>query len=332
MASIKTRQQLPDLASLPPTSSRVWLQLGTRLRVPTPDPAKRVQIREEKHYVPARWSCRSPPRCPGREVPADRRHQRRLPGRRQHPHPRRPAQQAPVHPGPHPAGQLRGRHREGGARLQLLGAAFNARHGKGIDREEIRKAVETIGQDPTYDGTRIAALIGVTDATVKSMLAEMKARARARASASTSTARSPRPRCASSGRRARSSTTTRSGRSHRSRRTPACPRGLREVIKQMHEAKSDEGAVAVVEEHRKARREQIAEYRASGKSKPPPRRSCASGSGSSWSSRPAEGPGRTEPGGRGQAPRASSARSPSFRRCSTRTRREVAIARRTGAA
>jgi hypothetical protein len=38
----------------------------------------------------------------------------------------------------------------------------------------------------------------------------------------------------------------------------------------MHDAGSDEAAVHVVDEHRRARREQIAEYRASGKSKPPP--------------------------------------------------------------
>ena len=64
-------------------------------------------------------------------------------------------------------------------RLAALGAAFNARYGKGIDREELRGAVEQIGSDPTYTATRIAALIGVTDTVVQSLLAEKKARARA---------------------------------------------------------------------------------------------------------------------------------------------------------
>ena len=148
---------------------------------------------------------------------------------------------------------------------------MNARHGKGIDRDEIRKAVEKIGEDPTYDGTRIAALIGVTDATVKSMLSEMRARQRAdsvgihlngsvtatplRVLGQASEKLNDEPFAAAAS---------------LAQDTGMSGGELREVIKQMHDAKSDEGALAVVEEHRKARREQIAEYRASGKSKPPP--------------------------------------------------------------
>ena len=180
MASIKARQQLPDLAK--PTADLIekfGFQWELDFEYPTPDPAKRVQIREEKHYVPRAMVMQIAAAMARRRSSACRRHQRRLPGRRQHAHRGRPPQQAPVRPGPHLPGQLRRCHREGSAQAAPAGAAFNARHGKGIDREEIRKAVEFIGQDPTYDGTRIAALIGVTDATVKSMLTEMRARQRA---------------------------------------------------------------------------------------------------------------------------------------------------------
>jgi len=273
MASIKTRQQLPDLAK--PTADLIekfGFEWELDFEYPTPDAAKRVQIREEKHYVP-RAMVMTIAAAMGRQekfppvvVTADGYlidgNTRTAAAR----HNKQPFIQALVL-----QDKYEGATDKVERRLKLLGAAFNARHGKGIDREEIRKAVEVIGEDPTYDGTRIAALIGVTDATVKSMLAEMRARQRAdsvgvhlngsvtatplRVLGQASEKLNDEPFAAAAS---------------LAQDTGMSGPELRDVIKQMHEAKSDEGALAVVEEHRTARREQIAEYRASGKSKPPP--------------------------------------------------------------
>jgi hypothetical protein len=272
MASIKTRQQLPDLAK--PTADlieKLGFSWELDFEYPTPDPAKRVQIREEKHYIPRDMVMRIaaamargdklPPivvTSDGYLVDGNTRTQAAR-------HNKYPSIQALIL-----TDSYEGATEKVARRLRLLGAAFNARNGKGIDREEIRKAVEFIGQDPTYDGTRIAALIGVTDATVRSILAEMRARQRADAvglhlngsvnatplrilgQASDKLNDEPFRQLVSL-----------------VQDTGMGPGELREVIRQMHDAKSDEGAAAVVGEQRKARREQIAEYRASGKSKPP---------------------------------------------------------------
>lgn len=64
-------------------------------------------------------------------------------------------------------------------RLHILGAAFNARHGKRVDRDEIIAAVLTMAEDTTYDMSRIAALIGVPDSMVRNILVEKRARDRA---------------------------------------------------------------------------------------------------------------------------------------------------------
>jgi hypothetical protein len=273
MASIKSRQELPDLAK--PTADLIekfGFTWELDFEYPTPDAAKRVQIREEKHYVPRAMMMqiaaamgrqeKFPPivvTADGYLIDGNTRTQAAR-------HNKQPFMQALVL-----QDNYEGATEKVARRLHLLGAAFNARHGKGIDRDEVRKAVEYIGQDSTYDGTRIAALIGVTDATVRSILAEMKARARAESVGihlNGSVAATPLRILGQASEklndepyRAIASLTQDTG---------MAPAELREVIKQMHEAKSDEGAVAVVDEQRKARREQIAEYRASGKSKPPP--------------------------------------------------------------
>jgi hypothetical protein len=272
MASIKNRQQLPDLAK--PTADLIekfGFTWELDFEYPTPDAAKRIQIREEKHYVPREMVMRIasamarqekfPPvvvTADGYLVDGNTRTQAAR-------HNKQPFIQALIL-----QDSYEGCTERVARRLRLLGAAFNARHGKGIDREEIRKAVEFIGQDDTYDGTRIAALIGVTDSTVKSMLAEMKARARAESVGvhlNGSVAATPLRILGQASEKLNDEPFQ--AVASLAQDTGMAPGELREVIRQMHDARSDEGAVAVVDEQRKARREQIAEYRASGKSKPP---------------------------------------------------------------
>ena len=273
MASIKTRQQLPDLAK--PTADLIekfGFQWELDFEYPTPDAAKRVQIREEKHYVP-RAMVMQIAAAMGRQekfapvvVTADGYlidgNTRTAAAR----HNRQPFIQALII-----QDKYEGATDKVTRRLRLLGAAFNARHGKGIDREEIRKAVEVIGEDPTYDGTRIAALIGVTDATVRSMLAEMRARQRAESVGihlNGSVTATPLRVLGQASEKINDEPFA--AVASLAQDTGMSGAELRDVIRQMHDAKSDEGALAVVDEHRRARREQIAEYRASGKSKPPP--------------------------------------------------------------
>jgi hypothetical protein len=181
MASIKTRQQLPDTAKqAADLIETLGFQWELDFEYATPDPAKRIQIREEVHYTPrpmvmqiaaamARGD-KMPPVVVTKDGYLIDGNTRTAAAR----HNKYPAVQALVL-----SDSYEGCTEKVERRLQLLGAAFNARHGKGIDRQEIRRAVEKIGADTSYDGTRIAALIGVTDATVKGLLAEMKARKRA---------------------------------------------------------------------------------------------------------------------------------------------------------
>jgi hypothetical protein len=272
VASIKTRQQLPDIAK--PTADlieKLGFQWELDYEYPTPD-GRRVQIREEAHYTPREMVMRIASAMARREklppivvtkdgyiIDGNTRTAAAQ-------HNKYPSVQALVIPD-----SYEGCTEKVERRLKLLGAAFNARNGKGIDREEIRKAIVAIGQDPTYDGTRIAALIGVTDATVKSILAEMKAKDRAESVGvhlNGSVAATPLRILGQASEKLNDEPFR--AVAALAQDTGMAPGDLREVIKQMHEAKSDEGALRVVDEHRAARREQIAEYRASGKSKPPP--------------------------------------------------------------
>jgi hypothetical protein len=155
-------------------------------------------------------------------------------------------------------------------RLWSLGAAFNARHGKGIDREELRNAVWQIGADPSYTATRIASLIGVTESTVQSLLAEKKARDRAdnlglhlNGSVASSKLRTL-------GRQSEYL----NDEPFRELITLVQDSGMSEpeirtIVQKAKDTKSDEGALGVIAHEKQARREQIAEYKASGKSVPP---------------------------------------------------------------
>ena len=273
MASIKTRQQLPDIAK--PAADlieKLGFQWELDFEHPTPDGGKRVQIREEKHYVPREMVMRIaaamargdklPPVVVTKDGYLIDGNTRTAAAQ----HNKYPTVQALIL-----NDSYEGCTEKVERRLHLLGAAFNARNGKGIDREEIRKAVVAIAQDSSYDGTRIAALIGVTDGTVKSILAEMKARDRAESVGvhlNGSVAATP-LRILGQASEKLNDEPFRAVASL-AQDTGMAPGDLRDVIRQMHDAKSDDGAVSVVREHRAARKEQIAEYRASGKSKPPP--------------------------------------------------------------
>jgi len=272
MANIKVRQQLPDAAKqTADLIETLGFQWEFDFEYSTPDPARRIQIREENHYIPKQMVTqiaaaqergdKMPPIVVTKDGYLVDGNTRTAAARQN----KYPTIQALVL-----TDSYEGCTDKVERRLRLLGAAFNARHGKGIDRQEIRAAVEKISADSSYAGTRIAALIGVTDNTVKGMLAEMKARRRAdRAGLHLNGSVT-----ASALRRLGEASDKLHDEPYRQVTSLVHDTGmslseLNDILKEMREAGSDEGALHVIEQHRRARREQIAEYRASGHSKPP---------------------------------------------------------------
>lgn len=155
-------------------------------------------------------------------------------------------------------------------RLHALGAGFNARNGKGIDRHEIQAAVDIIGSDPTYTATRIAALIGTTETTVQGYLAEKKAKERAASlelhvNGSINATKLRKLGVLSDHLndepfKALFSLVEDTGMSVGE---------IADVARRARAEKSDSGALGVFSQERQARQSQIAEYTASGKSTPP---------------------------------------------------------------
>jgi hypothetical protein len=142
------------------------------------------------------------------------------------------------------------------SRLWALGAGYNARNGKGIDRKEIQRAVDQLSANPIFDATRIAALIGVTDNTLRGFMAERRARDRAEAMKVDLNGKVP------------AATVKTIGRSAESLNNGPY-KALLELVRDagiggnelsslisMKEQKSDQGALDVIEEERKARKEQ----------------------------------------------------------------------------
>lgn len=156
-------------------------------------------------------------------------------------------------------------------RLHSLGAACNTRHGQGIDRKEIQDAVDHLSGDGNYTATRIAALIGVTDRVVLGILAEKKARARAEALGFHTNGSVNASKLKALGRASDSindepfkqlfALVADSGMGTKE---------ISEIVGKVKEAKSDDKALEVLSSEQAARAAQIAEYKASGKSVPPP--------------------------------------------------------------
>lgn len=154
-------------------------------------------------------------------------------------------------------------------RLYGLGAGFNARNGRGIDRNEVREVVLKIAADPNYDATRIAALLGVAERMVRDILAEQRARDRAERAGVHVNGSVP----ASQLRRL-------GGASEKLNTAPyvelvkltqdagLAVSELSELITRVRGADSDEAAMGLLAKEREVRREQIQEFTASRKSRP----------------------------------------------------------------
>ena len=271
--STVTREQLSDLARpVVDLVERFGFKWMFDFEYPLPDLAHRVQIRSEKHYAPAKMVSqiraaltRGDKFAPiivtrdGHLVDGNTRVTAAM------------ANKFPTFPAVILDVTFDGAKDSELRRLHTLGAGCNARHGQGIDREEIRQAVDHLSSDPAYTATRIAALIGVTERMVQALMAEKKARARAEALGIHTNGSVNASKLRTLGRASEYI----NDQPFKELFTLVEDSGLSateisSVVAKMREAKSDEGASAVVTSEMQARRDQIAEYKASGKSVPPP--------------------------------------------------------------
>jgi hypothetical protein len=271
MATIKNRHELPDLAKV--TADRVE-KFGFKWEFdyehPLPDyTRRRVQIREEKHYVPGeqvtryREAMRRDDKFPPIVVSKD---DYLIDGNTRVEAARRnefPTIQTLILDQAYEGANTSARRR-----MHLLGAALNLRNGKGIDKEEIRKVVEFVGQDTGYDATRMAALLGATEHQVQSFLAEKRAKDRAEklnvqlnGSTTASQLRALGTAKLNDGPWGQLASLVGAA--------GIAPSELRPLIRGLREAGSDQKALEMLEEERQARQQQIADYTTWGKAKSP---------------------------------------------------------------
>lgn len=153
--------------------------------------------------------------------------------------------------------------------LTALGAAFNARHGKGIDKQEIRRAVMRIAEDPNYTATRIAALIGVSETVVTALINEKKARDRAERLGLHVNGSLSGTKLKLLGRQAETLNDEPFLQLFRLAEDTGMTQGeLGDVIKRAKEEKSDAGALKVLQEEREVRKDQIQQYKLTNKAIP----------------------------------------------------------------
>jgi hypothetical protein len=269
-ATITDHNKLPDEAR---TTANLIKRLGFNweldLRYPTPDPSsKRVQIRDEKHYSPtAEVSKYAAAMARGDKFApiVVTRDGYLLDGNTR-------SEAARRNKYPDITAFVLDRDWEGAPeqvkrRMHLLGAGFNIRNGRGIDRKEQMDAVLAVGTGTDYDAARIAALLGVSAGFVNGVLSEQKARERAQRLDIHVNGSVP---------------------SSQLRRLGQAPLNdepfkvmlkltqdaglsvgeINELIKKVRDAGSDSAALELLTQVREDRKDQIAEYSAVGKSRP----------------------------------------------------------------
>jgi ParB-like chromosome segregation protein Spo0J len=152
-------------------------------------------------------------------------------------------------------------------RLQALGAALNSDHGRKLDRKEVYSAILALGADERYDANRIAKLVGVTESTVHSALAERNARERAEKLGVHVNGSIPASQLRSLG---RSNLQNRPCVELVKLTQDAGLSGseVADLIRKIRELGDDDAAVALLSSERTVRDEQIQEFRASRKARP----------------------------------------------------------------
>jgi hypothetical protein len=152
-------------------------------------------------------------------------------------------------------------------RMHLLGAGFNVRNGRGIDRAEQMSAVLAVGTGTDYDASRIAALLGVSSGFVNGVLSEQRARERADrigVHVNGSVPSSQLRRLGQSGLNDEPFVTL----LKLTQDAGLSVGEINELIKKVKGAGSDAAAIEMLNHVREDRHDQIAEYAAVGKSRP----------------------------------------------------------------
>lgn len=269
---VKDRQQLPDIAK--PTADlieRLGFKWELDYEYQLPELGQRIQIRDTKHYAPAAQvsnyaaAMRRGDKFPPIVVTKDGHlldGNTRVTAATKNKRPDLPAFVLNVDY-ESATGSARNR-------LHLLGAGFNARNGKGIDRVEIANVVRAVVGAGDYDATRVAALLGVTDSTIQGIFAEQKARERAAKLGIELNGSVPASQVKTLGQRSPKLNDQPFAAITRLTLDAGLAQDeLRELCNRVQAAGSDEEKLALVAEEQQAREEQIAEYKATGKKKPP---------------------------------------------------------------
>jgi hypothetical protein len=153
-------------------------------------------------------------------------------------------------------------------RIQSLGTAFNVRNGRGISKDELRKALERLSQNKRLDATRIAALLSTSISTVQNYMAERRAVTRVEEAGLTINGELDSSQWRALGLSA-----------HRLNDEPfltlveltkdagLSQEAITSIANKCKQAKSDDGAMIVLMQERKDRKSEIADYKFSGKKK-----------------------------------------------------------------
>ena len=269
---VKDRQQLPDIAK--PTADlieRLGFKWELDYEYPLPDLAQRLQIRDASHYAPtaqvAQYAAamqRGDKFAPivvtrdGHTVDGNT----RVTAARKNKRPDLPALILNVD---YETATEAVRNR-----LRILGAGFNTRNGKGIDRNEITMAVKAVAGTGDYDATRVASLLGVTDATIQGIFAEQRAQERAEKLGVHLNGSVPSSQVRLLGQRSPKLNDEPFAAVTELTKDAGLGRPeLRDLCNRIQAVGSDKEKLAIITEERQSREGQIAEYTATGKKKPP---------------------------------------------------------------
>lgn len=154
-------------------------------------------------------------------------------------------------------------------RMRALGAAFNLRNGRGIDQEEQDNAIRALAADGTYAPSRIADLLGVPVGRVNAALYVDRAIDRLERLGVSVSDSVGKPQLQELGRAANKLNDKPYEALYSIIRDAGLPtREIRRLTSSVAKSGSDVAALELLAKDRAGRRVQIAEYRASGRSRP----------------------------------------------------------------
>jgi hypothetical protein len=156
-------------------------------------------------------------------------------------------------------------------RVQLLGASFNTTHGKRLDRNELAMNIRFVANNPDWTAERVAALLGISQATVNALFAQARAEQRAKRLGVTLNGSVTASNKAILGQRSEKLTDAPFKAIAMLAQDAGLTHGeLRDLCNRVQVVEGSEAErVAVVEKERGARAAQIAHHVSTGKKKPP---------------------------------------------------------------